>query len=69
LIDREPVVLLRPVEIDDLRLGAGNRHVRLGGFDIDAVDENVMERAAADGRVCHLRLPHLAVNIEDRRRR
>jgi hypothetical protein len=38
LIDRQPVVLLGPFEIDDLRLGAGDRPVRPGVFDVDAVD-------------------------------
>jgi len=39
--------VLRPLEIDDLRLGAGNRAVGSGVFDIDAIDEHAMQRAVA----------------------
>ena len=47
LINRQPIVVLRPLEIDDLRLGAGNRAVGSGVFDIDAIDEHAMQRAVA----------------------
>jgi hypothetical protein len=69
LIDRQPIVVLGLVEIDDLRLGAGNRAIRPGVFDIDAVDEHAMQRAVADERVRPFHQQHLAVSIEDRGRR
>ena len=69
LIDRQPVVLLGPVEIDDLRLGAGNRPVRSGVFDIDAVDQHAMQRAVAGEQVRRLDPQQFAVGVEDRRRR
>ena len=69
LIDRQPVVLLGPLEIDDLRLGAGNRPVRPGVFDIDAVDEHAMQRAVAGEQVRRLDPQQFAVGVEDRSRR
>ena len=51
LIDRQPVIVLRPLEIDHLRLGAGNRSDRPGVLDIDAVDEHAMQRAVAGPQV------------------
>ena len=47
LIDCQPVVVLGLLEIDDLRLGAGDRPVRPRVFDIDAVDEHAVHRAVA----------------------
>jgi hypothetical protein len=47
LIDRQPVVLLRPLEIDDLRLGASDRPVRPAVFDADSVDQHAMQDTVA----------------------
>ena len=51
LIDRQPVVVLGPLEIDDLRLGTGNRPVQPRVFDIDAINEHTMQRTVADEQV------------------
>ena len=43
LIDREPVVVLRGVEVDDARLRPGDRAIRSAVLHRDAVDEHPME--------------------------
>ena len=47
LVDRQPVVVLRVVEVDDARLRAGDRAVRAAVLDRDAVDEHPVEGAVA----------------------
>ena len=56
LVDREPVIGVRVLEIDDARLGAPDRAVLRGVFDCDAVYEQAMEGAVAgfQGGACRV---------------
>ena len=47
LVDREPVVGLRPLVVDDLRLRAGDRAVGPAVLHRHAVDEHPVERPVA----------------------
>jgi hypothetical protein len=59
--------VLRPLEIDDLRLGAADQTVRPRVFDIDAVDEHAMQRSVADEQVWCLDPQQFTVDVSDRR--
>ena len=69
LVDREPVVLLGPLEVDHPRLVAGDRAVRPAVLDRDAVDEHPVQRAVALDQGRRLDPQQLAVGVVHRRRR
>ena len=53
LVDREPVVVLRRVEVDDARLRPGDRAVRPAVLDRDPVHEHPVDGAVASYRARH----------------
>jgi len=66
LVDGEPVVVFRMIEIDDARLSAGDRAVLALVFDIDAVAEHSMEGAVALDERWRVGTRESAVGILDR---
>jgi hypothetical protein len=63
LVDRQPVVASRLVEVDDLGLGAGDGAVWTFVFDGDPVDQQPVHCAVALDQRRDLRPPQLAKGI------
>ena len=69
LIDREPVVVVRIVEIDHARLRAGDRAVLAAVFDRDAVHQHAMQSAITLDQRRRIELDQLAIGVFHRFRR
>ena len=69
LVDREPVVVLRVFEVDDLRLGAPDLAVFGPVLDRDAFDEHLVESVVSHLETRSLRLSQLPESIFEGRSR
>jgi hypothetical protein len=65
LVDCEPVVALWLGEVDDLRLGTGDRSVGSSEFDVHAVDQHPVQRPVAGNEVRRLDPYQLPIGLAD----